>query len=173
MEVKLALEEKFREAMSRTASGVAVLTTDGSGGRAGVTVSTLCSLSLEPPSIIACVHKKSQTLEAIFANGCFVANVLSDNQTGIAEVFSSQGANVNDDRFAQVLWGQSESGNPVIEGALAVFDCKLAAHFEFGSHKIIVGEVREVFASDRKPLIYSGRMFGKLEQEWPDVAGSM
>lgn len=170
---KLALEEKFRDAMRRTASGVAVLTTDGNAGRAGVTVSTLCSLSLEPPSIIACVHKKSQTLGTIFENGCFVANVLADDQTRIAAVFSGPAADVQGDRFANVSWGESASGNPVIEGTLAAFDCKLATHFEFGSHKIIVGEVRDVFTSDRKPLIYSGRMFGKLEQEWAGIAGFM
>ena len=60
-----ALADRFRESMRRTASGVAILTTDGARGRAGVTVSTLCSLSMEPPSVIACVHRDNRALDTI------------------------------------------------------------------------------------------------------------
>ena len=72
-----ALAEQFRESMRRTASGVAILTTDGSAGRAGLTVSTFCSLSMEPPSVIACVHQDNRALQILLANGVFAASVLA------------------------------------------------------------------------------------------------
>ena len=68
--------DRFREAMRRMASGVSVITTDGPAGRFGVTVSSLCSLSLEPPSVLACVHHLSPALRAVIENGVFCANVL-------------------------------------------------------------------------------------------------
>lgn len=69
--------DDFREAMRLTALGVAVLTTDGEAGRAGVTVSTFQSFSMEPPSVLACIHCESRNLEAILKNGIFAANVLA------------------------------------------------------------------------------------------------
>ena len=58
---------QFREAMGRTASGVTVVTSDGAAGRVGVTVSSLCSLSMDPPSVLFCIHRDSRTLPAILA----------------------------------------------------------------------------------------------------------
>ena len=93
------IAERFREAMRRTASGVAVLTTDGEAGRAGVTISTLCSLSMEPPSVIACVHQDSSALEALLANRVFAANALTDDQSRVAHAFAGQIPELRDDRF--------------------------------------------------------------------------
>ncbi|MFN3351840.1 flavin reductase family protein, partial [Pseudorhodoplanes sp.] len=94
-----ALADRFRDTMRRTASGVAVLTTDGVGGRAGVTVSTLCSLSMEPPSVIACVHRDSRALEIILRNGVFVANVLAEDQEHVAKAFAGMIPELRDNRF--------------------------------------------------------------------------
>jgi flavin reductase (DIM6/NTAB) family NADH-FMN oxidoreductase RutF len=69
------LTDRVRDAMRRTASGVAVLATDGPGGLAGLTVSTLCSLSLEPPSVIACIHGDSRTVQPVLANAVFSASI--------------------------------------------------------------------------------------------------
>ena len=52
--------------------------------------------------------------------------------------------------------------NHVLEGALATFDCRLAARFEFGSHHIIVGEVLAVQMADARPLVYHARTYGKF-----------
>lgn len=153
---------RFRDAMRCTASGVAVLTTDGPAGRAGVTVSTLCSLSLEPPSVIACIHQASGTLPAILANGAFAANVLAEDQQHVAEVFAGRVANVRDDRFAAGSWGSLATGSPVLEGALATFDCRVAKTFDFGSHRILIGEVVDVALQQATPLIYSDRAFRRL-----------
>lgn len=170
---KRGLADTFREAMRRTASGVSVLTTDGPAGKAGVTISTLCSLSMEPPSIIACVHSRSTALAAILANGTFSGNVLAEGQAEIALVFSGQRPGPQAERFGGAKWKTSALGNPYPDDALACFDCQLAAQFEFGSHKIIVGEVKSVIVSDRKPLIYSRQIFSRLEGDWSGISGFM
>ena len=81
--MKHDLADRFRETMRRTASGVAVLTTDGEAGRAGITVSTLCSLSMEPPSVIACVHRDNRALETIIKNGANPAEADIDFTKGV------------------------------------------------------------------------------------------
>ena len=55
------LRTAFMEGMSRAATFVAVATTDGEGGRAGVTVSSLTSVSAdgEMPSLLLCIHHQS------------------------------------------------------------------------------------------------------------------
>lgn len=156
------LVEGFREAMRRTASSVAILATDGPAGRAGVTVSTLCSLSLEPPSVIACVHQQSRALPTILANEVFTANVLAANQEDIARAFAGQSPAFREDRFACAKWSRLTSGAPVLEGALASFDCYIAAQTAFGSHRILIGEVVALATHDVEPLVYADRAFRRL-----------
>jgi flavin reductase (DIM6/NTAB) family NADH-FMN oxidoreductase RutF len=157
-----ALETRFRDAMRRTASGVAVLTTDGPAGRAGVTVSTLCSLSMEPPSVIACVHRASRALPTILDNGAFAANVLAQDQRRVAESFAGQIPEFLDDRFAVGTWSALTTGAPALEDALAGFDCRIAQIFDFGSHRMLIGQVVDVRARDEVPLIYCDRAFQQL-----------
>lgn len=98
------IADRFRETMRRTASGVAILTTDGAAGRAGITVSTLCSLSMEPPSVVACVHRDNRALETIMCNGVFAANVLADDQESVAKAFAGMIPELREDRFASGRW---------------------------------------------------------------------
>jgi flavin reductase (DIM6/NTAB) family NADH-FMN oxidoreductase RutF len=148
--------------MRRAASGVAILTTDGPAGRAGVTVSTLCSLSIEPPSVIACVHRDNRALDMMSRNGVFAANVLADDQEMVAKSFAGLIPELRDDRFASGRWQTLASGVPVLLGALAGFDCRIAKLFEFGTHRIIVGEVLEVTGRQGDPLLFADRSFRRL-----------
>lgn len=158
----LALEERFRDAMRRTVSGVAVLATDGPAGRAGVTVSTLCSLSMEPPSVIACIHRASRALPVMIENNAFTANVLAQDQRRVAESFAGQIPEYVEDRFAAGNWHELTTGAPVLEGVLAAFDCRVAEIFDFGSHRMVIGRVVDVTARDDVPLIYCDRAFRHL-----------
>lgn len=157
-----ALADRFRDTMRRTASGVAVLTTDGVGGRAGVTVSTLCSLSMEPPSVIACVHRDSRALETILRNGVFVANVLAEDQEHVAKAFAGMIPELRDNRFGNAAWTTLVSQAPALQGALANFDCKVASTFDFGTHRILVGEVTEIVSKESDPLLFIDRSFRRL-----------
>jgi flavin reductase (DIM6/NTAB) family NADH-FMN oxidoreductase RutF len=149
--------ERFREAMRRMATGVSVITTDGPAGRFGVTVSSMCSLSLEPPSVLACVHHLSPALRAIVENGVFCANVLSVEQSHVSETFAGRLLELKDDKFACAEWGALATGSPVLNDALVAFDCRLSSAAEFGSHRILMGTVSDLIARDGPPLIYADR----------------
>jgi flavin reductase (DIM6/NTAB) family NADH-FMN oxidoreductase RutF len=155
------LAETVREAMRRTASGVAVLATDGPGGLAGLTVSTLCSLSLEPPSVIACVHQDSRALPPVLRNGAFSANILAQGQENVASAFSGILPEQRDDRFAVGEW-VTAGGIPRLEGTVASFLCHLADRHGFGTHVILIGRIFDVTSSAKSPLIYADRAFRSL-----------
>ncbi len=155
------LAEAVRSAMRRTVSGVAVLATEGPGGRAGVTVSTLCSLSLEPPSVIVCVHKDSRTLAAVLANGAFSANILAEGQEEVASTFAGLVPERKEDRFGAGVW-ETLDGLPRLHGAVASFACRLADSHSFGTHVILIGKIFDVAAADSAPLIYADRNFHTL-----------
>jgi flavin reductase (DIM6/NTAB) family NADH-FMN oxidoreductase RutF len=154
------LADAVRSAMRCTASGVAILATDGREGRAGVTVSTLCSLSLEPPSVIACVHKDSRTLRTVLANGVFSANILAEGQEAVASAFAGAFTD-HQDRFGTGSWADLD-GLPRLEGAVASFACRLADSHSFGTHVILIGEIFDVAATSNPPLIYADRAFHSL-----------
>jgi flavin reductase (DIM6/NTAB) family NADH-FMN oxidoreductase RutF len=156
------LAVRFGEAMRRTASGVAVLATDGPAGRSGVTISTLCSLSMEPPSIIACVHRASKALPIMLENGVFTANALAEDQLRIAQSFAGQIPELRDDRFASGTWEFLSTGAPALKNALSTFDCRISTKFDFGSHCIVVGEVIDLKMQETMPLLYSNRTFCRL-----------
>jgi flavin reductase (DIM6/NTAB) family NADH-FMN oxidoreductase RutF len=160
--MKAGLADRFRDTMRRTASGVAVLTTDGLAGRAGVTVSTLCSLSMEPPSVIACVHRDNRTLDIILKNGSFAANVLAGDQELVAKAFAGLIPELREDRFASGAWQRAATGAPLLQGALASFDCRTASTHDFGTHCILIGEVVDIADGAGDPLLFAGRNFHRL-----------
>jgi len=83
------LRERFRNAMSRVAATVNVVTTDGPAGRFGVTVSAMSSVSAdgEKPIMLVCVNTQSATADSILENGVFCVNILRDDQSYMIHCF--------------------------------------------------------------------------------------
>jgi flavin reductase (DIM6/NTAB) family NADH-FMN oxidoreductase RutF len=154
--------DRFREAMRRMASGVSVVTTDGPAGRFGVTVSSMCSLSLDPPSVLACVHHMSPALQAIIDNGAFCANVLRVEQARVSDSFAGRLLELKDDKFACAEWEKLATGSPVLRDALIAFDCRLSREVEFGSHRILMGTVVDLVTREGNPLIYADRGYRSI-----------
>ncbi|MFK8250834.1 flavin reductase family protein [Ancylobacter terrae] len=155
--------ELFREAMGRMAAGVTVVTSDGEAGRVGLTVSTLCSLSMEPPSVLFCIHRESRSLPALLANGVFAANVLAGSQHEVADSFAGRIPAFREDRFRAAEWDIGAHGAPLLQGALCRFECRIASVFDFGSHRIVAGEVLRLDTMADEPLLYSGRAYRRLQ----------
>lgn len=152
--------EHFVAAMRRAATGVTVVTTDGRAGRFGVTVSAMCSVSVEPPSVLACMHGASPVVEAIRRNGCFCVNLLQGAQSLIADCFAGRIERLRDDRFACADWSRLATGAPALVDALASFDCWLTNEVAFGSHRILLGTVEACAARDGDALVYSNCGYG-------------
>lgn len=147
-------DSEFREAMSRAATGVNVVTTNGVGGSVGLTVSAMCSVSLEPPSLLVCVYGESPARHAIERNQCFAVNVLAHDQADVALCFAGQVRELRHDRFAIARWYPLATGSWGLPGAVAVFDCLVDQKHEYATHCIFVGTVQECQARDTDPLVH-------------------
>ena len=92
-------------------------------------------------------------------HGVFAVNVLADDQAQIANIFAGAVAEYRENRFAVGEWTTLNSAAPVLEGATCSFDCKLVDFKDFGSHRILIGEVIALENNTKSPLVYSERAF--------------
>src|SRR5215218_10166562 len=82
--------DEFKDALSRFASGVTVVSTkDASGKLHGITVSAFCSVSLEPPMVLICIEKATGSHSAFEESGVFIVNILSASQSSTSERFAA------------------------------------------------------------------------------------
>lgn len=157
------IREKFLEGMSRAATTVSIVTTDGPAGRAGVTVSAMASVSADSaaPSLLVCVHHLSPAANAIRANQVFCVNVLRDSQAWMSDVFAGRRRTSGGDKFEAGDWESLRTGSPVLSDALVAFDCTLRLATLYGSHYLMIGELEEAVVADRgMALVYAGRAYG-------------
>ncbi len=158
------MRKDFLEAMSRAANSVYVVTTDGPGGRAGVTVSSVTSVSADAPSMLVCVHHRSPAAAAIATNNAFCINLLAEGQADISDVFAGRSGARGEEKFAAGQWGRAATGSPVLTGALAMFDCALVHSLRVGSHHIFIGELQAVALAERgSALVHSNRAYSRAE----------
>lgn len=150
----------FISAMRQVASGVSVVTTDGPAGRAGLTVSAMCSLSADPPALLICINRQSRAMDILRRNGVFCVNVLALEQMEVARVFAGQSSAPCGDKFACAHWEELATGAPAALDALAVFDCRIAQGMPYGSHDILIGAVAEARMREGLPLVYANRAYG-------------
>ena len=156
------LRTAFMEGMSRAATFVAVATTDGEGGRAGVTVSSLTSVSAdgEMPSLLLCIHHQSPAASAILKNRAFCANLLAEDQQDHANLFAGRSTTDRAERFDRIAWEAGGIGQPILSGATAAFECRLATALLWETHHILVGRVASVLLSDNaSALLYGQRAY--------------
>lgn len=143
----------FRDVMSHFPTGVTVVTVaDDDGSLAGFTASSFVPLSLSPPLVLVCPQYESRTYRLLKDADRFSIHILGEEQAELARHFSLAGG----DRAAGEGWRIDNSGYPVIDGALAVIQCRSYREYEGGDHAIVVGEVERtwVTSKERHPLLY-------------------
>ncbi len=147
---------ELRSALSCFPTGVAVVTTLGDGGAPiGLTISSFNSVSMDPPLILWSLTRKAASLKAFKTHGAFAVNVLSAVQEPLCRHFASS----TGDRFAEVAWRPGIEGVPVLDGAVATFECSNWAIYPGGDHEIFIGEVRRYDHADDVPLVFGkGRL---------------
>jgi len=145
----------FKEGMRKLAGAVTVVTTVGTdGARRGLTATAVCSLSTDPPSLLACVNRKTWVAQFVPATGVFAINVLSHSQEAVARAFAGHTSLTADDRFSVGAWETRVTGAPVIRGALATFECRLEQIVEHTTHAILIGQVVGTMLGDGNSLVY-------------------
>lgn len=155
------VREEFVAAMGNAATAVTVVATAGPAGRFAQTVSAMCSVSADPPSILVCVNRRSPLVEAVRRNGVFTVNVLGVGQAHVSDTFAGRPATGEPYDFGCARWRTLHTGAPVLEDATAAFDCRLTAATHSGSHLILVGAVVTSSSTSQAPLLYHARAYGR------------
>ncbi|MEV6684109.1 flavin reductase family protein [Streptomyces sp. NPDC051130] len=163
-----AVADAQRAMMSRFPTGVAVLTTvDQAGTPRGMTISSLCSVSLEPPTLLVCLRSGSPTLEAALDSGRFAVNLLHSAARPVADLFASGAP----DRFDRVRWAHDDAdpyaGGPhLFQEAHAIADCLVSDRHRSWDHLVVFGKVLRVTQSpDQSPLVYGRHEY----RAWPSA----
>ena len=151
----------FRAVLGRFASGVTVLTTrDANGADHGMTVSAFCSLSLEPPLVLACIARDAEMFAVLPHAEHFGISILEAGQEALSRRF----AELPSGRFDGIGFTRGESGVALLDDALAHLECRVVRMDDGGDHGIFIGAVVRAEALGDGPLIYYRGGYTQLER---------
>jgi flavin reductase len=154
-------QKTYRDAMARLGAAVHIVTTDGPGGRAGFTASAVCSVTDDPPTLLVCMNRGSSVHAAFRANGVLCVNTLSHAQQGLSVLFG--GKTPVAQRFEAAGWIVMASGAPVLQNAVASFDCRVQRMVDGGTHDVLFCEVMSAaIGQDQEALIYFDRGYHRV-----------
>jgi flavin reductase (DIM6/NTAB) family NADH-FMN oxidoreductase RutF len=136
--------DEFRGAMRHLTGGVSVITVGSGKDITGMTVTSVSSLSVEPPTLIVSINRESSSWPILRRQGFFGVNILAAGQLDVAERFTGKGGLKGADRFAGAQWTTRISGVPLLVGALAAIDCEVEEIVERHSHAIVIGRVLDI-----------------------------
>ncbi|MBR0754272.1 flavin reductase family protein [Bradyrhizobium jicamae] len=145
--------DDFRGAMRHLTGGVSVITAGRGRDVSGMTVTSVSSLAVDPPSLIVSINRSASSWPLIQRHGAFGVNMLTADQSDIAERFAGKGGLKGVQRFAGAEWTTRASGVPLLVGALAALDCEVEEVIERHSHAIVIGRVLDVVTSQRSAAL--------------------
>ncbi|MFF3905049.1 flavin reductase family protein [Streptomyces sp. NPDC001848] len=154
----------LRGLMTGFPTGVCVVTALDGAEPWGMTCTSLCSVALDPPTLLVCLREGSPTLAAVRASGAFAVNLLHDEAQPSAELFASGAA----DRFDRVHWEMpvDACGPHLVRSAHTVADCVVSDSSRVGDHVVTMGRVRRTTRlRSQQPLLYGLRRYAT----WPQA----
>lgn len=163
--VEADLSGEFRRAMALFPGAVTVVTCNDGGTVKGMVATAVCSLSIEPPSLLLSINKDASVHDLILREGLFAVNLLASSQTALAQQVAQR---TGPSRFEGIAVSKGITGAPLIDGAPCSFDCRVTRIYDGYSHTIVVGVVEEVRlenaggAHDTTRLVWQGRQFHTL-----------
>ena len=154
-------DAEFKTVMRQVVSSVAIVTARSGKVRNGLTATAVCSVSAEPPTMLVCVNRRATAESLIAESGAFAINILTEEQHQIARLFSTSKLG-SDERFAEGRWAPLVTGAPVLDGAVAAFDCRVEERVLSGTHHIYIGRVVAATSLDQHALLYRDGAFRRL-----------
>lgn len=153
---------QFRAALSMFATGVTIVTArTPEGALVGLTANSFNSVSMSPPLVLWSLSRAASSMATFSTGSHYAINILGADQQDLAKQFAAQGV----DRFSGVRYSSGASGAPLLDGAVATFECFNRSRYQEGDHVIFVGEVEHcTHRTDASPLLFHG---GKFYAEHP------
>jgi len=158
-----AERSRLRALMGHFVTGVTVVAARHGPLLAGLTANAIATISIDPPIAMASIARKAETHGAIIGSHAFSINVLADDQQDLAECFAEPTTATKLKRFCDAAWHEAETGSPILEGALAYFDCRISVRHDGGDHTIFLGEIVAAgYREDALPLLWYGSQYRRL-----------
>ena len=146
--------DTFRALMRQFPAGVTIVAFDDDGMLGGLTVSSFCSLSMEPPLVLVCIDNGVASHDAIARAGTFGGSICAVDQGQLAWDF----ANPKQDKQALLEatpHSLADGGAPLLDDCVATMTCSVVAAHEAGDHTIYVGQIESGAVDEaREPLAY-------------------
>jgi len=154
--------DNFKLGMRHLAGAVCVVTTQHGGKKRGLTVTAICSLSVDPPSVLVCVNRLASAHDAIARSRCLAVNLLSTKHLERAQIFSGMRGIEGDIRFAEEDWFILQTGAPALRSAVGIFDCQVVEAVPTKTHTVFVAVVVDAqFDNSQEPLLYLRGKYSK------------
>ena len=144
--------ENFKRAAGSWVSGLTIVTSAKGDRRHGMTASAFSAVSAEPPQVLICCDRGSQTHAMIQEAQAFTVSLLAKGQEELSDLFADKQR--SDRRFDDLDCATGVTGCPRIPGALVHIDCTVTQAHEAGTHAIYIGLVKATDIHDQEPLVY-------------------
>lgn len=147
----------FKEAFRLHPAGVALVSAHAPDGLVGLTVSSVASVSADPPVLVFSVTRTTGSAAGVLAAPSFVVHMLADTQAGIADAFARTGA----PRFTpEQGWSELPTGEPYLPSATVALRCVTRETVRVGPSVLVLADVRQVIpGTSGDALIYQDRRF--------------
>ena len=152
----------FRDALGHFATGVAVVTARAADGEAlGLTINSFASVSLDPPLVLWSLDKSSDRFRALMQIKHYTVNILGGQQQTLAHRLSRKGESGLEGEALR----KGPHGTPILECAIAHFECHIEARHDAGDHVIFVGRVLDFgHTGHGHPLVYYRGYYRELSE---------
>ena len=151
-------QARFREVLGHFATGITIVTALEDGEPVGFTCQSFAALSLDPPMVILAPSRSSTSWPRIREAGAFCVNILEEHQEALSRTFAVSGG----DKFDGIGWKPGLTGAPVLEGSLAMVECRLGEIFDGGDHELVTGLVVAMNIGEGGPLLFYRSGFGRF-----------
>ncbi|WP_371228107.1 4-hydroxyphenylacetate 3-monooxygenase, reductase component [Pseudomonas sp. QE6] len=155
----------FRNAMAQLPAAVNIITSNGPGGRCGITASAVCSVTDSPPTVLVCINRNSASHDVFRDNGYLCVNVLRGEQEELARHFAGMTRVPMEERFAWDLWDSACPEAPVLRDALVTLGGRISECKQVGSHSVMFVELDQVAVREQgDSLVYFNRLFHRVDR---------
>ena len=147
---------EISELFHRLTGGVYVVGAAEGEKRDGFTAAWVMQASFDPLLLALSINPSNASYKLLHAGGGFTVNVLKREQLDLARRFGTRSGR-DEDKLAGIPWRPGRRGAPILQGALAYFDCELAGSMQAGDHELVLGRVTDGQLLDRHgiPLTYA------------------
>ena len=154
--------DDFRNAMSRLASGVVLVTSVLEGQYFGLVATSVCSVSIAPPTLLVAINRMTSTHTAIEGSARLCVNIIGETHRELVDIFCQPER--RSERFDERAWSRGATGAPILKDALVSFDCRMVRAVAHSTHTIFFCEPVNIdqLAEARRPLVHFARGFREL-----------